>query len=85
MDMRFRTPRTSKGWISIGIIVLVLLIGVWPIIPLFDANILVFGVPLLMVWSIAILFITTAAMVIINRLTGDMGDVDDLEQAGDES
>lgn len=85
MDMRFRTPRTTKGWVSVGIIVFVILIGVWPVIPLFNANTLVLGVPLLMVWSVAILFITTAAMVIINRLTGDMGDVDELDEAGDES
>jgi len=85
MDMRLRTPRTTKGWISIGIIAFVILIGVWPVVPLFNANTLVLGVPLLMVWSVAILFITTAAMVIINRLTGDMGDVDELDEAGEES
>ncbi|SMY12011.1 hypothetical protein [Brevibacterium jeotgali] len=83
MDMSFRAPTTAKGWISIGIIVLVLLSGIWPVIALFDANTLAFGLPLLMVWSIAVLFITTAAMVVINRITGDMGDVDPLDAAAD--
>lgn len=83
MDMRLRTPTTARGWISIGIIFLVLLSGTWPVIVLFDANVLVLGMPLLMVWSTAILFITTAAMMIINRITGDMGDVDPLDDAAE--
>lgn len=85
MDMRFRTPRTTRGWVSLGIIVVVLLLGTWPVIALFDTNSLLFGIPVLMVWSIAILFIATAAMMIINRLTGDMGDIDELDEPGDQS
>lgn len=85
MDMRLRTPRTARGWISLSIIVVVILAGIWPIIPLFNTDTLIFGMPLLMVWAIVILFISTAAMVIVNRLTGDMGDVDELDGAGEQS
>lgn len=85
MDMRFRTPRTTRGWVSLGIIVVVVLLGIWPAIALFDTNTLLFGIPVLMVWSVAILFIATAAMMIINRLTGDIGDSDELDESGDQS
>ena len=79
MDMRFRAPTTAKGWESLGIVAAVLIIGIWPVITLFNQNTLVFGLPLLMVWSIAMLFITTLAMVIINIITGDLGDHDPLD------
>lgn len=71
MNMKFRWPSTKRGWLCLGIIIGVILIGIWPIIPLFNQEILVLGLPLLMVWSIAILFITTAAMVTINLILGD--------------
>lgn len=82
MDMRFRAPTTTGGWVSLGIIVVSLILGVWPVVVLFDVNVLVLGMPLLMIWSIAILFITTIAMVIINQITGDLGDVDPLDPDG---
>lgn len=73
MDMRFRGPRTARGWISLGIILVVLIIGLWPVIALFNTTALPLGIPALMLWSIFILFATTAAMVIINAITGDRG------------
>jgi len=85
MNMSFRTPRTTRGWISLAIVVVVVLIGVWPIIVVFDTNSLLFGVPVLMAWSIAILFITTSAMMIINRITGDTGYGDESDETGDQS
>lgn len=82
MDMRFRTPTSAGGWVSLGIVAVVIVLGIWPVVVLFDRNVLVLGMPLLMVWSIAILFITTIAMVIINRITGDLGDVNPLDPNG---
>lgn len=71
MNMNFRWPRTVRGWLCVGIIAVVVSIGLWPVIPLFNQEALILGLPLLMVWSIAILFITTAAMVAINFILGD--------------
>ena len=79
MDMRLLMPTTARGWVSLGIIVLAILLGIWPVIPLFDRDVLVAGLPLLMVWSIAMLGITTLAMVLVNRITGDTGDDDPLD------
>lgn len=87
MDMRFRSPTTAAGWVSVGIVAAVLILGIWPVVALFNHPTLVFGLPVLMVWSIAILFISTFAMVIINVITGDRGDDDPLDpdsHAGEE-
>ena len=71
MNMKFRWPRRRLDWLCFGIIIVVISIGLWPIIPLFNHETLVLGLPLLMVWSIAILVITTAAMVAVNFILGD--------------
>ena len=83
MDMRFRTPTTARGWLSLGVIGIALLLGIWPVIPLFNQNVLVLGLPLILVWSIAMLGITTIAMILVNRITGDMGDDDPLDESRD--
>ena len=83
MDMRFRTPTTARGWLSLGVIGIALLLGIWPVIPLFNQNVLVLGLPLILVWSIAMLGITTIAMIVVNRITGDMGDDDPLDESRD--
>ena len=79
MDMRFRTPTTARGWLSLGVIGIALLLGIWPVIPLFNQNVLVLGLPLILVWSVAMLGITTVAMILVNRITGDTGDDDPLD------
>lgn len=85
MDMRFRTPTTARGWLSLGVILVALLLGIWPVISLFNRNVLVLGLPLLLVWTVAMLGITTIAMILVNRITGDMGDVDPLDLPQDPS
>ncbi|MEI3597904.1 MULTISPECIES: hypothetical protein [unclassified Oceanobacillus] len=66
----FKRPKTKKGWFSFGAIIVVLLLGNWPVIPLFNKDILIFGFPLIMLWSIILIFVTTFVMVIINRNGG---------------
>jgi hypothetical protein len=54
------------------------------VIPLFNKNVLVLGLPLILVWSVAMLGITTIAMILVNRITGDMGDDDPLDVPRDQ-
>ncbi|CAM4270405.1 DUF3311 domain-containing protein [Lacicoccus alkaliphilus] len=70
MKATFKVPKTKKGWISLGLVIFTLLIGIWPIIHLFNQEILIFGMPLLMFWSIIIIIVTTSVMVIINKIGG---------------
>lgn len=69
MDMSLRLPKTAKAWTGLGIVVATLLLGIWPVIALFNKPILVLGMPLIMVWSAAMLVITTIAMVLLNVLS----------------
>lgn len=71
MNMKVRWPKSGRGWLSLAIVCAVLIVGLWPIIALFNSPALVFGLPVLLVWSIVILFLTTAAMVAINFIMGD--------------
>jgi len=70
MKATFKLPKSKKGWLSLGLVILTLLFGIWPVIHLFNQEILVFGMPLLMLWSTIIIFITTAVMVIVNKIGG---------------
>jgi len=70
MKATFKLPKSKKGWLSLGLVILTLLLGIWPVIHLFNQEILIFGMPLLMLWSIIIIFITTAVMVIVNKIGG---------------
>lgn len=70
MKATFKLPKSKKGWLSLSLVVLTLLLGIWPVIHLFNQEILIFGMPLLMLWSIIIIFITTAVMVIVNKIGG---------------
>lgn len=71
MNMRVRWPRSGRGWLSLAIVIAVVIVGIWPIIALFNSPALILGVPVLLLWSIVILFLTTAAMVAVNLLLGD--------------
>ncbi|MCK1803407.1 hypothetical protein MTQ12_10165 [Brevibacterium sp. R8603A2] len=71
MNMKVRWPRTGRGWISFAIIMAVVIVGLWPIVALFNHAGLVLGVPALVFWSIVILFLTTGAMVVVNFIMGD--------------
>lgn len=70
MKSTFKLPKTGKGWFSVFLIVAVIAIGSWPIINIFDKEVIFFGMPLLMFWSVAIIFITTAVMIFIDFIGG---------------
>ncbi|SOC40770.1 hypothetical protein SAMN05878391_1109 [Salinicoccus kekensis] len=70
MKATFKLPKTKKGWVSLGLVVFTLLLGIWPVIHLFNQDILIFGMPLLMLWSIVIIIMTTSVMMIINKIGG---------------
>lgn len=70
MKATFKLPKTKKGWFSLCLIALVIALGSWPIVHLFNKKIIVFGFPLLMIWSVVLVFLTTFSMVIINKIGG---------------
>lgn len=65
-----KLPKKFKGWLCLCLILFVIFIGGWPIIPLLNKPILVLGMPLLMVWSIFIIIVTTLTMIIIDKIGG---------------
>ena len=51
-----------------GLVVGVIVIGVWPVIPLFNSDTIIFGMPVLMVWSVVIVILTTLVMAACNLI-----------------
>ncbi|TRM12049.1 hypothetical protein FH966_10345 [Lentibacillus cibarius] len=70
MKATFKHPNTKKGWFSVCLIAFVIALGSWSIINLFNKEIIVLGMPLLMVWSIVLILLTTFAMIIIDKIGG---------------
>ncbi|GGJ42036.1 hypothetical protein [Virgibacillus salexigens] len=70
MKSTFMLPKTRKGWISLALIVFVIILGSWPVIPFFNKETIVFGMPMLMLWSIVIIVITTSTLWFINKIGG---------------
>jgi len=46
----------------------VIVIGLWPVIPLFNSDTIIFGMPVLMVWSVVIVILTTLVMAVCNLI-----------------
>lgn len=70
MKSTFKHPKTGKGWFSLGLLVFVIMLGSWPIIPFFNKEIIAFGMPLLMTWSVILIIFTSFAMWLINKIGG---------------
>lgn len=70
MKNTFKTPKTGKGWLSVFLIFFVIAIGSWPIILLVNKDILILGMPLMMIWSVMIIFLTTFMMIFIDKIGG---------------
>ncbi|MGJ9457432.1 hypothetical protein [Oceanobacillus sp. CF4.6] len=70
MKATFKRPKTKKGWLSFSSIVIVILLGSWPVIHLFNKEVIIFGFPLLMLWSMILIFLTTFIMIVINKVGG---------------
>ncbi|MEN1967964.1 hypothetical protein WMZ97_07750 [Lentibacillus sp. N15] len=70
MKATFKHPKTLKGWFSLALIAFIILLGSWPIIHLFNTEVIIFGLPLLMIWSIVLVILATFSMVLINKIGG---------------
>ncbi|WP_096438651.1 hypothetical protein [Alteribacter populi] len=70
MKATFKLPKTGKEWLSLSLIVFVIILGSWPVIPLINNEMIVFGMPILMTWSILIIFLTTFILWFINKIQG---------------
>lgn len=65
---KVRLPKTRRDWVFLGLFVLVVILGSWPVIPLFSQNVVVLGMPLLMLWSYVIVFLTCFLMWLSARM-----------------
>ncbi|UJL47450.1 hypothetical protein KFZ58_06090 [Virgibacillus sp. NKC19-16] len=70
MKATFKLPKTKKGWFSVCLVAFVIALGSWPIIHLFNKEIIVLGMPLMMLWSIVLIFLTTFSMILIDKIGG---------------
>ncbi|SDD93761.1 hypothetical protein SAMN04488126_10282 [Bhargavaea beijingensis] len=68
MKATFRTPKTYKGWIGLFAILTVVLLGSWPVIPLLNHEAILFGMPILMFWSVVLIFLTTGVLMALNKM-----------------
>ncbi|WP_082235448.1 LPXTG cell wall anchor domain-containing protein [Halobacillus massiliensis] len=70
MKATFKLPKTGKGWFSFALIIVVIMLGSWPVIPLVNNEMIILGMPILMTLSVAIIFITTFTLILINKIGG---------------
>lgn len=70
MKATFKLPANKKQWFSLCFIIFTIMLGSWPIISLFNTTTIIFGVPILIVWSIFIIFFTTFVLWLINKIGG---------------
>ncbi|HZG71666.1 MAG TPA: hypothetical protein VEY51_09040 [Chondromyces sp.] len=70
MKATFKTPKTGKGWFSLILIIFTIILGSWPVITYLNHETILLGMPILMVWSIIIIFFTTFIMWFINKIGG---------------
>ena len=70
MKATFKLPKTNKGWFSLGLVLFAIFLGGWPVIPLLNHETILFGMPILMTWSIVLIFLVTFTMWFINKIGG---------------
>ncbi|GGC76355.1 hypothetical protein GCM10007216_03630 [Thalassobacillus devorans] len=70
MKATFKLPKTGKGWFSLGLILVVIMLGSWPVIPLVNNETIILGMPILMTLSVVIIFVTTFTLILINKIGG---------------
>ncbi|MCM5705051.1 hypothetical protein [Larsenimonas salina] len=63
-------PSTRGGWLCVGLFLMVIVSGLWPVVTWVNRPVLVAGLPLLAVWAYVIVAASTLAMVIGNRICG---------------
>lgn len=60
-------PTTAAGWLLLLAFVAIVAAGVWPVIGWVNRAVLVLGVPLIVVWSYAIIFASVVLMLVANH------------------
>jgi len=70
MKGTIKYPKSYKEWLSLFLIIFTIILGGWPIIPLLNNTTIVFGMPILMIWSVFIIFFTTFVLWFINKIGG---------------
>ncbi|QJQ96291.1 MULTISPECIES: hypothetical protein [Halomonadaceae] len=61
-------PTTRAGWVLLAAFVLLVVAGIWPVIGWVNRATLIFGLPMLAVWSYVVIFACFAVMLIANRV-----------------
>lgn len=70
MKSTFKLPKSKREWLSLFLIIFTIILGSWPIILLLNTTTIIFGLPILMIWSIFIIFFTTFVLWFINKIGG---------------
>lgn len=63
-----KLPKTKIGWGVLFLICSNVLLGTWPIISFFNNEVIIFGLPLLGLWSYAIAFLGSITMLLAMKL-----------------
>lgn len=68
MRRLFVLPTSRAGWALLVAFVALVLAGTWPVIGLVNHAVLVFGLPMMIVWSYVIIFSCVGVMLVGNRI-----------------
>ncbi|MFI0471921.1 hypothetical protein ACGLWX_04255 [Halomonas sp. HMF6819] len=68
MRRLFVLPTSRAGWGLLLAFIVLVLAGTWPVIGLINQAALVYGLPLMIVWSYVIIFSCVGVMLVGNRL-----------------
>ncbi|MGP8291072.1 hypothetical protein [Vreelandella zhanjiangensis] len=68
MRRLFVLPTSRAGWGLLAAFICLVVAGTWPVIGLLNRAMLVFGIPLMIVWSYAIIFACVGVMLLGNRI-----------------
>lgn len=68
MKAKFRIPKTNKGWFGLVVISTIVILGIWPVISFFNQELIFLGLPLIMVWSVGLIVITSGTLMVLNKM-----------------
>ncbi|UYF98933.1 MULTISPECIES: hypothetical protein [unclassified Halomonas] len=68
MRRLFVLPTSRAGWGLLAAFIVLVLAGTWPVIGFINQAALVFGLPLMIVWSYVVIFSCVGVMLVGNRL-----------------
>ncbi|WP_252107104.1 MULTISPECIES: hypothetical protein [unclassified Halomonas] len=64
----FVLPTSRAGWVLLAAFVMLVLAGIWPVIGFVNRAALVFGLPLMIVWSYVVIFSCVGVMLVGNHI-----------------